>query len=287
VSWVKSDDRLDDTKKIKRAWRKHRATVGLHAMSKTYSARHETDGLIDLDWIEEKLPDDDERAEVLAVMLAERLYEELPSGETKRITVRGMRITYGPHDETSYIVHDYLEFNEAKCEAEDRRRKEAERKAAARARKSGGSPPGQPSDNSGTDAGLQEVSALSRPDPTRPDPTRPLMPPNPPPSGGRKRDRDRWESELASWLAANPVTDELAERWADVVAELREAVDESTFKIHLSALHLHLDGEEMVVGAQRSAKSWIRDRFGRVLDSCAGKPVQLVPCDCQKIEAVA
>jgi hypothetical protein len=206
VSWVKSDDRLDDTKKIKRAWRKHRATVGLHAMSKTYSARHETDGLVDLDWIEEKLPDDEERAEVLAVMLAEVLYEELPAGETKRISVRGMRITYGPCAEVSYIVHDYLEFNEAKCEAEERRRKEAERKAAARARKSSGQaavsaerPGGQLPDGARTDAGLRDVSALSRPDPTRPDPT--TLPPSPPKSGGRKRDRDRYEDQLRSWVA--------------------------------------------------------------------------------------
>lgn len=207
MSWVKSDDRLDDTKKIKRAWRKHRATVGLHAMSKTYSARHETDGLIDLDWIEEKLPDDAERNEVLAVMLVETLYEELPAGETKRISVRGMRITYGPCVEVSYIVHDYLEFNEAKCEAEDRRAKDAQRKAEAReARRNGQgkasaqSPTDVPADNSGTAAGLQEVSALSRPDPTRPDPTNSTMPPNPP-SGGRKRDRDRYEQQLQGWVA--------------------------------------------------------------------------------------
>jgi hypothetical protein len=294
VSWVKSDDRLDDTKKIKRAWRKHRATVGLHAMSKTYSARHETDGLIDLDWIEEKLPDDAEREQVLEVMLAERLYEELPARTTKRITVRGLRITYGPLDEVAYIVHDYLEFNEAKCEAEERRRKEAERKAAARARKGSGGPAvsaerpgGQPPDGARTDAGLRDVSALSRPDPTRPDPTRPdptrpLTPPNPPKSGGRKRDRDRWESEVAAWVLANPVTEELESRWSAVADELRDAVDSSTFDIWLAGLHLHLDGEQMVLGAKPGQVIWITDRFGKLLADVAEKPVRVIPCECQR-----
>jgi hypothetical protein len=209
MSWVKTDDRYDDTKKIKRAWRRHPRAVGLHAMSKSYSARHETDGLIDLDWLEDKLPDDAERAEVIKVMTDVGLYELLPAGESKRVRVRDVTVRFGPLDEDAYIVHDYLEFNEARCEAEARRAREAKRKADARARRGSGQsdlsverPGGQTPDSAATPAGLHEVSALSRPDPTRPDPTptRSTLPPRPP-KGGRKRDHDLYDQQIRAWVS--------------------------------------------------------------------------------------
>jgi hypothetical protein len=158
VAWVKNDDRMDDTPKVKRAWREERASIGLWAMAKTCTARHEDDGLVRLEWVEEKLPDVDERERVLRVLCERELFELLPAGETRATRVREVRVKYGPLDEDAYIVHDYLEFNEARQEAEERRAKEAKRKAEAReaarlardARDSMRSPAGQPQDNRGS-----------------------------------------------------------------------------------------------------------------------------------------
>ena len=171
MAWVKNDDRMDDTRKVKRAWRRNRATIGLWDMAKTYSARHESDGLVPLEWIEDKLPETAERETVLGIMCEEGgLFELLPAGETRTIRVREVRVKYGPLDEDAFIVHDYLEFNEARQEAEDRRAKEAKRKADAReaARlaalaktagavpdSSGECPPGQPTDNGGSPVAVQ------------------------------------------------------------------------------------------------------------------------------------
>jgi hypothetical protein len=160
MAWVKSDDRMDDTRKVKRAWKQDRATIGLWYMAKTCAARHESDGLVPLEWVEDKLPDAEERERVLEAMCERDLFELLPAGETRTVRIRDVRVKYGPFDEDAYIVHDYLEFNEARQEAEERRAKETKRKAEAReagrlAREraeSARSPAGQPQDNAGNPA---------------------------------------------------------------------------------------------------------------------------------------
>jgi hypothetical protein len=188
MAWVKSDDRMDDTPKVKRAWRRNRATIGLWYMAKTYSARHESDGLVPLEWFEDKLPDSAEREEVLSVMLDVGLIEKLSAGDRKRVKISRVKrgktvevvVTYGPVGEESYIVHDYLEFNEARVEAEGRRCADAERKTKIRGKEpdispsgdddpSAGNPNGVRVESSGTPRGIRTVS--TSPDPTRPDPT--------------------------------------------------------------------------------------------------------------------
>jgi hypothetical protein len=169
MAWVKSDDRTDDTRKVKRAWKQDRATIGLWYMAKTCSARHESDGLVPLEWVEDKLPDEEERERVLCAMCERDLFERLPAGETRTLRIRDMRVKYGPLDEDAFIVHDYLEFNEARQEAEERRSKEAKRKADAReqarlaalAKTAAGvpgsseeCPPGQPLDKAGSPANV-------------------------------------------------------------------------------------------------------------------------------------
>jgi hypothetical protein len=91
VAWARFDDRYDDNRKVKRAWRANRGSVGLHAMAITYSARHETDGLIDVEWLIEKLPAAKEREKMIAALVDAGLFE--------------------PVDGEVFRVHDYLEFN--------------------------------------------------------------------------------------------------------------------------------------------------------------------------------
>jgi chromosomal replication initiator protein len=66
------------------------------------------------------------------------------------------------------------------------------------------------------------------------------------------------------------VSDELEHIWSRVQAELAQAVDESTYRIWLQALGAReLSGGRLLVEAPPQACDWIRDRFGRVLQSCA------------------
>jgi hypothetical protein len=77
-------------------------------MAITYSSRHETDGLIDIDWLEEKLPKPAEREAVVRVLVDCALLE--------------------PVDGESFKVHDYTDFNPSREQLESKRKRDAERK---------------------------------------------------------------------------------------------------------------------------------------------------------------
>jgi chromosomal replication initiator protein len=79
------------------------------------------------------------------------------------------------------------------------------------------------------------------------------------------------------------VSEELEHIWARVRAELALAVDESTYRIWLEPLQpRELQENRLLVEAPGSARVWVHDRFGRLLDACAadvlgdGASVQLV-----------
>lgn len=108
MTWAKFDDRYDDNRKVKKAWRLEPAAVGLHAMAITYSSRHETDGWVDLDWIIEKLPHAKLRERVVTLLVEEGLLDT-PDGE-------------------HFQVHDYLDFNPSSESLNEKRRRDAERK---------------------------------------------------------------------------------------------------------------------------------------------------------------
>lgn len=162
MSWAKFDDRYDDGRKVKRAWRRHPRAVGLHAMAITYCARHETDGLVDPEWLEEKIPGKGERDKVLSVLVDVGLFE--------------------PGEDGEYRVHDYLDYNDTSAVLQERRQRDAERKARGRNSESRRSPSGQ-------DADVQAESA--RPDPTRPDLT-PVGPEGPSVAPGDRQAFEDW-----------------------------------------------------------------------------------------------
>lgn len=96
MSWAKLDDRYDDNRKIKRAWRRDRAAVGLHVMAITYCCRHRTNGLVDIEWVEERLPAARERERAIGVLVDLGLFERL--------------------DDEHWLVHDYLDYNHSREE---------------------------------------------------------------------------------------------------------------------------------------------------------------------------
>jgi chromosomal replication initiator protein len=79
------------------------------------------------------------------------------------------------------------------------------------------------------------------------------------------------------------VSQELEHIWSRVRAELALAVDESAYRIWLAPLQpRELRENRLLVEAPGSARAWIHDRFGRLLDACAadvigaGATVELV-----------
>lgn len=79
------------------------------------------------------------------------------------------------------------------------------------------------------------------------------------------------------------MSEELEHIWARVRAELALAVDESTYRIWLEPLQpRELRENRLLVEAPGSARVWVHDRFGRLLDACAadvlgdGASVELV-----------
>lgn len=166
MSWAKFDDRYHGNRKIRRAWKANRASVGLHAMAVTYCAQNETNGVVDLEWIEEKLPSPAERERVLGALLDTGLFESTNTGDG------------------GYLVHDFLVYNQSHAEAEEKRAaKKASQKKWRDARH------GDPSESNGSPSpreGVDDLTALSGeslqaisgdPAPARPfpDPTRPIQ----------------------------------------------------------------------------------------------------------------
>lgn len=143
MTWAKFDDRYDDNRKVKKAWRADPTAVGIHAMAITYSSRHETDGHVDLDWLEEKLPAPKTRERVVKVLVDAGLFD--------------------PIDGDRFQVHDYLDFNPSSEQLEEKRRKDAERKRQRMARgvqpESAPTPEGIHADSERSPDGIQAESA--------------------------------------------------------------------------------------------------------------------------------
>lgn len=70
------------------------------------------------------------------------------------------------------------------------------------------------------------------------------------------------------------MSEELEHIWSRVQAELAIAVEESAYRIWLAPLRAQdLSEDRLLLRSQAGASAWIRDRFGRVLESCATRAI--------------
>jgi post-segregation antitoxin (ccd killing protein) len=290
VPYARVDDRYDDHPKIKRAWRRAPAAVGLHSMAITYANRHETDGLVDVEWMDEKLAlmagKPGERKRTLEVLLELGLLERV--------------------DANHYRLHDFLDWNVSRAQREALR---AAGRKGANARWH--QPPGEDATRNGrsdtdriTDGNGEGAEVANGP----PLHASPLLEKNPqtPASGGqpenqtndRRNPRAKGTNPRALARAATqtvlsplePGDEAAAER---VHGEMRKAVSESSYGIWLDgAGPVGRDGDTVVWATPSTAKmSWASDRFGPVLETCAAS-VGLVarwegPADVRPSEEVA
>jgi hypothetical protein len=112
MTWTKLDDRFHDHPKIRRAWRRDRTALGLHVLTINYSSAHDLDGLVMPEFVEDQLPDRDERERATKVLLDCDLWTDREDG---------------------WLIHDFLDFNPSRKEVLARRKSDARRKRAERA----------------------------------------------------------------------------------------------------------------------------------------------------------
>ena len=136
MSWIFLDDKFHSNPKVVAA---KLDGAGLYARALAYCGDHLTDGYVPKEWAEEVAP--------------------------KRLRQRLADVGLWTENGGRYHIPDYLDFNPSRMEVEEKRRKEAERKAAWRA--SLRSPSGT---DGGTDAGTPAVIPERRELPPTPTP---------------------------------------------------------------------------------------------------------------------
>lgn len=151
MAWAKLDDQFHSHRKAKQAWKADRGALGLHLLAMSYCAGQLTDGLVDDEFVEEKLPAKRERQQVTDGLVAAGLWVREDDG---------------------WRINDWLAFNVSRADTLDKRQREAERKARARGAPSASRPANVRADTSRTARGRDAVSddppARVLPDPTRP-----------------------------------------------------------------------------------------------------------------------
>lgn len=171
MSWGKIDDQFHAHRKAKRAWKACPASLGLHLLAISYCAGHLTDGLVDHEFVEEKIP-------------AARRREQA----TRALVDAGLWVI----EEGGWRINDWLDYNPSRADVLEKRRSDAARKARRLRAESTGTPRGVRADSR---------AGARAPVPAVPDPTTPTAPL--PPRGGRDRDRIRYEGELAEFSATH------------------------------------------------------------------------------------
>lgn len=108
MPWARIDDSAHHHRKFKRAGLE---ATGLYWLAVAYAAGYLTDGRVDTDWLEERVPSPSKRTKLLEVLVDNGLFEPNGSG---------------------YLIHDYLEFNPSRDQVLKRREKDTERKRTER-----------------------------------------------------------------------------------------------------------------------------------------------------------
>lgn len=164
MGWSRFDDKFEGHRKTRALWRRAPAGVGLVSMAITHANAHETDGVIDRLWFEERcliaqLDPDATIATIIDVGFLEVI------------------------DDDTLQIHDFLDYNPSRADLEARRAADAERKKRGREEQekkrkrrgpggqdgpSGGSPNGRGPDTGGKPPGVPGPS--SGPGPARPGP---------------------------------------------------------------------------------------------------------------------
>jgi hypothetical protein len=82
MAWAKFDDRFHDNRRIRRAWRRCPAAIGLFAMSITYASGHKTDGHVPIEFVEDQFRRDRDMNDAVAALVDAGLWADAEDGWT-------------------------------------------------------------------------------------------------------------------------------------------------------------------------------------------------------------
>lgn len=111
MTWAKLDDNFHSHPKIREAFRRDPASIGLHAMAISWTSAYEADGRVPTWFIEGVIADESQRHSALDALVSEGLWKRNGEG---------------------FVIHDYLDFNPSRAELRAKRDKDADRKRRER-----------------------------------------------------------------------------------------------------------------------------------------------------------
>lgn len=115
MPWARVDDKLHSHPKVREAWRREPASIGLHLLALSYCMDQGTEGWVPRAWIEDQLPTAAKRKRVVKALTDAGLWERRAGG--------------------NFAIHDFLEFNPSNDDISERRRAQRERVAKHRSKR--------------------------------------------------------------------------------------------------------------------------------------------------------
>lgn len=111
MTWAKLDDSFHSHPKVRAAWYRCHASLGLHALAITYAADHETDGVVPAWFVAGAFSKPKELEEAVATLIESGMWEK--------------------HGE-DFLIHDFLDYHPSKKAQDEKRQADAERKRRER-----------------------------------------------------------------------------------------------------------------------------------------------------------
>lgn len=111
MTWAKLDDSFHSHPKVRAAWYRCPASIGLHVLGITYSADHESDGVVPGWFVAGAFAKPKELQEAVSALIDMGIWER--------------------HDE-DFLIHDFLDYHPSKADLDKKRERDAERKRRER-----------------------------------------------------------------------------------------------------------------------------------------------------------
>jgi hypothetical protein len=114
MPWAKLDDRFHSHPKVREAWYKCPASIGLHCMAITFAADHQTDGAVPGWFVAGAFQKPKDLQEAVGTLVELGMWEQRADG---------------------FLIHDFLKYHTPKAEREAREAEKAAERERERERK--------------------------------------------------------------------------------------------------------------------------------------------------------
>lgn len=111
VTWAKLDDSFHSHPKVRAAWFRCPASIGLHVLGITYAANHETDGVVPGWFVAGAFAKPKDLQDAVSTLLDSGMWEKQGN---------------------DFLIHDFLDYHPSKEDLQKKRANDAERKRRER-----------------------------------------------------------------------------------------------------------------------------------------------------------